>query len=698
MQRHLRGLLILAAVGLSLVLGCSDNPYKAQTWMKKLKNPKEFESAVTNIEHLCDPVAIPLLGEYWRKQAHPGRLLAVIISLARPLSKEEALAKYCREHEVNGRQASWNRAMPFLKEAIDSVDEANARSIDSAEQAASALGESGLDEGLDVLVSFTDRPSNKALVVAQTAAIRAIGKFGKTNRARAVSALTKIISRDAPTHPRTINNPDEKKATEEKFTLYLVATRAAIDALGDLRAPEAGAPLMLAMYRTPELFVQVRRALVASGSAVQDELRRVLRGDHAEVNSLFTTLRLDKYCGEANELPPDKCVAVSAKDYYAAVVLGDFYDPASADALLQVLDRPAAPAYVMRGAPGPSQYNAALDALRKIGAPKGAEKVQALWATAGNPIDIRVMALGAYGYIARGDGAVSALAAIADDNGAPDMLRQEAASTVARIAKSSDALGALERLAEKYAKASAESQAKADVLKPAYDKVKGEFDAAKKAFEEAKKAAQKLAADGKAAAAEISAATVKAGELEDAYQAAKTNEQAQAIKYRPEERAAKDYRYYQRMFQTHMARIEIGTRCKDAGCFAQALKATPDEAAQFAGRYIRDIGKWTDDEKKLLVPAQIERAMLELGKLGAAASEHTELLLDNAKSTDRLTRQAVLLALPKIAKLPCASCETKLQAAIKAGEGKSTLAQLNVETQMLRNYFSWAGGKVAEQP
>ena len=35
----------------------------------------------------------------------------------------------------------------------------------------------------------------------------------------------------------------------------------------------------------------------------------------------------------------------------------------------------------------------------------------------------------------------------------------------------------------------------------------------------------------------------------------------------------------------------------------------------------------------------------------------------------------------------------KLDAAIRAGEGKTTLGDLNLETTMLRNYFAWAGGK-----
>ena len=39
------------------------------------------------------------------------------------------------------------------------------------------------------------------------------------------------------------------------------------------------------------------------------------------------------------------------------------------------------------------------------------------------------------------------------------------------------------------------------------------------------------------------------------------------------------------------------------------------------------------------------------------------------------------------------SCVTKLDAAIHAGHGKTTLGELNLETTVVRNYFAWAGGR-----
>ena len=148
------------------------------------------------------------------------------------------------------------------------------------------------------------------------------------------------------------------------------------------------------------------------------------------------------------------------------------------------------------------------------------------------------------------------------------------------------------------------------------------------------------------------------------------------------------------MFQTHIARIEIAIRCKDdINCYAASLKLTPEVAAKNNAPYIKDIKDWTKDEQLGLVEANVERAMLEIGKRGSQAAKLTETLLDSAKNDNRLIRQSILLALPKIAAVPCADCEAKLQAAIRAGEGKTTLVDLNLETTMMKNYFAWAGGK-----
>jgi hypothetical protein len=152
------------------------------------------------------------------------------------------------------------------------------------------------------------------------------------------------------------------------------------------------------------------------------------------------------------------------------------------------------------------------------------------------------------------------------------------------------------------------------------------------------------------------------------------------------------------MFQTHIARIEIAIRCKDVNCYAGALKLKPADAAKNNASNIADIASWTADEQLGLVEGAVQRAMLEIGKRGKAASALTDTLLDSAKSDNRLIRQSVLLALPKIAALPCRNCEAKLQDALRVGEGKTTLGDLNLETTMMKNYFGWAGGNTPSAP
>src|SRR5439155_1189431 len=128
------------------------------------------------------------------------------------------------------------------------------------------------------------------------------------------------------------------------------------------------------------LFPQCRRALVASGPAAFDELRKALAGTHPEVNQLFKDKRLDKYCGDHNDATPDQCQPVSAMVFYAAVVLGDFYDAKAVPELLAALQHPAQPVLYLDDQPSPNtQYNAVFDALRKIGAADGASTVRAMW-------------------------------------------------------------------------------------------------------------------------------------------------------------------------------------------------------------------------------------------------------------------------------------------------------------------------------
>lgn len=690
----------LVAVGLT---GCPDNPYKASTWTKQLDDPREAERAVTQLEQLGDPSAIPALGNAWANQGKPVRLLQVIISLARPLTPEQAKETFMTDYEKTGRKASWNLAEPFLIKALVEVDEANPRSVDSAQKAADALGDSMLPAGLDALIEIAQKPVTKKLIAAQVAAIRALGQY-EDEKAKAAAALIKIIDRDPPDHPRTAKDKEQGRALAEKFGLFLGVTGAAINALADLRVASAAKPLVLSMYRTPELFTQVRRALAASGPVAEEELRKIMRDQNPEVEQLFKDKRLGEYCGDKNDYKQrgEQCLPVSAKYFYPAVVLGDFYNPKSVPDLLAGLSKPALPQYYSDDQPsGASQHNAIFDALRKIGSPEGADTIRAIWmpssggggkkgkgapAPSGADLMTRILAIGAYPFLTRDGAGTDDLGKIAADNNADDNLRTEAATAFARLSREAGDIKVLTDLAQKYFEAS-EKKKKEAAGKPKQDAdaADKEFEKARKKLDDAKMAALKVTKDTSKTAADIKAATEEAKKVEEEFKLAKKAHKEKTAPFKQAEGAAKAYKGYARMFQTHIARISVAIRCKqDLACYAGTLAQTPDKAAENSAKFIKDIKDWTKDEKLGLLEGEVERAMLEIGKAGPKAAQYTDTLLDAAKSDNRLIRQSILLALPKIAPKGCPNCESKLEAAIKAGEGKTTLGDLNLETTMLR--------------
>jgi hypothetical protein len=664
-------------------------PYDYRTWTAKLDDPREVERAVTELEQIGNPGAIPALGAAWRTQGRPVRYLQVIISLSRPLTAQDAKDRFVTDYEKTGRPASWKVSMPFLVEALATMDVTNPRSVDSAAKAADAIAEANDPAGVAALVGVATAPISKKTVAVQVGAIRALGTF--RGEKRATTALIANLEQAPPAHPRTANTPAENGPLEQGYGLYLAVTGASVNALGALRDVRATKALVLAMYQSPELFVQIRRALVTIGTGVAAELRAVLRGENKAVDAFLRDRKLDPYCGNKGDA---KCQPVSLRDYYAAIVVGDLRDPAAVPDLLAALDRPALPVYYFDDMPSPhSQRSGILEALRKLGSPDAATKVRALWTSTKVDVATRAVAIATYPFVVPDSAGVDELGKIAADNTADDTLRQEAATAYARLANDAKQIAILDVLAQKYFKAAADKKKQAD------GKPKRDADAADKAFEKKKQAWEKSKADlfaitndATKSADEIRKATDATRKIEDDYKVARKKHREAVAPWKQLDDARKAYRGFARMFQTHVARIEIAIRCKqDLACYAGSLDLTHDASATNAAPYIKDITEWTTEEKLGLLEANIDRAMLELGKSGTQAASHTDVLLAAAKSEVRLIRQAVLLALPKIAKIPCATCEAQLDVAIKAGEGKTTLGDLNVETAMLRNYFAWAG-------
>ncbi len=705
-MRQLGYVLPLALAGLVSFAGCRDNEFDYKTWTKKLDDSKESERAVDKLEQLGNPGAIPALGKAWEDAGKPVRMLQAIIAIARPLTPQEAHDTFISDYEKTGRKASWDAALPFLVKALTEVDEANSRSVDSAAKAADAIGEGRLAGGLDALVELGGKPPTKKLIDAQVSAARAIGKLA-SEKERASAALVKIVDRDPPPHPSTGKTKDAQRALGEKYELYQRVTNAAVNSIGDLHSPAAAKALVMAMYRAPSLFGAYRRALVATGPSAKEELRSVVRGTNTAVDQFLKDKKLDQFCGDGGEAIP--CVPVSGRDYYASVVLGDFYDPAVTPDLLEVLKRPALPVYYDGGQPSPNtQWNAVFDAVRKIGAADAAVAVRAVWdVTPKNKDDNfmnRAFAIDAYPFLVRDTAGVAELAKIADDNGNQDQLRQSAATAFARLSRGGADIKVLKNLAKKYFDA---AKLKADEAA----KVKGAADAAdlslkdrQKKVADAKLALLAMTKDTTKTTEQIKAATAAEKELELVAKDEKDENRGTTAPYKDAMQWVKAYTGFARMFLTHIARIEVGQRCgDDLKCYAATLDTTPEEAKKRIAPLLADVegdklADWTPDQLTALVEANVERGMLELGKRGQAASQFTDTLLDHANSTDRIIRQSILLALPKIAKVPCTTCEAKLDAVIKSGAGQLALKDLNTETLMMRNYFGWAGGKTPTPP
>jgi hypothetical protein len=562
-------------------------------------------------------------------------------------------------------------AMGEHRRALVDVDEANPRAVERAVKAADALGEARHAAAIAELGGLALRPPSKTLVAAQIAALRALGRMSTDKRA-ASAALANVIARDLPARPV---RPDDR------YGLHIAALGAAINAIAELEEPSAATMLVPVIYRAPELAMQLRRAFAGSGAVAATEFRKVLRREHAGVEALFRDRMLDKYCGDRGDA--QKCEPVSAREFYAAIILGDLRDASAVPDLLAALDRPAVPPYYIDGAAAPNtQHTAIFDALRKIGAPEAAPKLKTIWSNPKVDKDLRLGAIGAYAFTAPDAASAEAIWKIAADNSAPDELRVEAASAYARLARDTKQIAGILKLAKKYTDAAAKKRAAADKLAPAKLTADGELQKARDALDAAKAKLLATTQDQTTTAEQIRAQTEATKKAEADYKAARKTHREKTSVFTMNDTAAKAYVGYARMFQTHVARVEIAARCADnVDCYATALRTTASDAVLQLRASITDVETWSVEEKQGLVQAYVDRAALELGRRKAKLDN----VLDAIASEDRVIREALLLALPKLAPAQCPACVAKLDAVIEAGRGKSYLAALQVETQIVRN-------------
>ncbi|MEO8699375.1 MAG: hypothetical protein ABI867_05000 [Kofleriaceae bacterium] len=586
-------------------------------------------------------------------------------------------------HAVIVAVVAWSgaaRAQPgdvkALREAIAGIDEAVPTSVDAATKAADALGEQRAVVAMPELAGLIKRPASKKLLVAQIAAIRALGKFD--------TAVDQVVPVLAPLIEKKYVQP-ANRAGEEAIAIQLGMAGAAINALGELHSAKAIPVLVPALVNLPPLMMQLRRAIVASGPTAVDELRKVLRGEHAKVEAMIRERKLGQYCGDANDRK--QCQPVNPRDFSTAIVLGDLRATKAVPELLAVLARPPLPAYYVDEAPGPSTHIAVFDALRKIGSADSAAKLRAIWSKPSAGVELRAGAVAAYGFVATDASAVDELGKIAADNAADDNLRQEAASAYARLARTPKHIPLLLDLAKKYLEASAKKRTEATALQPSRDAADAEFAKARAKLDAQNAKLLAITRDPKSSTDQIRAATAVTKQAQEDFTVSKQTHRNKLAPFKGADNAATAYLGFARMFQVHVARIEIAIRCRDEACFASSLKLTEVAAATQAATYLPDATAWTKDHKMMLVEAYIDRGMLELARLKKVSAPTLDLLLDNMTSDNQVVRQAILLALPRLAVPPCPACVSKLDAAIKAAAGRTTLVERTVETEILRNYF-----------
>lgn len=406
-------------------------------------------------------------------------------------------------------------------------------------------------------------------------------------------------------------------------------------ALAESRSPDAIEPLILTLFSSPALFSYCRRALINNGKPALTRLLAVFQGKDRVLETFARARQFNVRCKRAMG-PDTDCRAPGNLQYKSALLIGDFYSAQAVKPLLAGLARPPVPAYYQHGVAGPTQHTAILSALRNIGAPEAAARVWRYASARKTDDGIRPLAIDTYSFLETGTGKLRALARFIKDDKEDEPTRLAAGVAYGRLARSKNAYRPLVYMIDRY-----------------------------------RKEADKNAADARAQAA--------AGDREAASMA---------------ESRASGYRGFQRTFEYNLARAHVGVTCKrDPGCFTRMIDIEAEElaASMIEAGYLPDWDRWSKPEKSSLRSAAVERALIELRKLGPAASAVTDQLLEHADSTDRVVRQGVLQALVKVAPLPCDRCVARLGQVVEAQKDQSLLAALNVETQAVRGYFLWAG-------
>lgn len=523
----------------------------------------------------------------------------------------------------------WDDALPVLRKALEEFDVSDNRSIENAKMAADALGQAKDQDSVESLITVVNKsmPQLSAGQEVRRSAVSALGHFG--SEPRAVDTLISVLTTDPKEQP-----------------LHLFA--AAANALAEARSPKAVVPLIEAIYKIAPIYQQGRRALIAIGQPAIPELIKVFKGEHKEINALAKKNDFNTDCNK-EQGPESKCKAPTNLEFKSAALLGDLYAKEAVDVLTAGLKKEALPAFFQpNGAPGPTQHTAILDALRKINDAKSAAAVRAYWQDPNTDDVVRPMAIDVYSTLATDTEALAALAKLIKDDGQEEQIRMASGQAYGRLVRDTKDFEPLVYMVDRYKKEAAKHDKEAQKIEPKFEQAKKDKNQAK-----IDQIGQELSmAQGRAAG----------------------------------------YRNYQRAFEQHLARAQAGVRCKqDPACYAGILDETGDDIGKKMSAHISDLDKWSPEEKTNLKIAAVERALFELIKMGDKARPVMDTILKHVESTDRIVRQGTLLVMVHAAQLPCDDCIKRLDEIIEDQKDESTLAQLNTDTQAVRNYFLWAG-------
>lgn len=733
---------LCAALALSMVTllaGCPDDPYDADTWIKKLDDKAEIERAINELGRLKDPKSIKPLGDAWRRNNHPARIVRVVIDIADQYDRGTVTPDDPKYEGVKERFEAdqkrtygpyytkgpfWEPAIPYLEEAVTLFleDDTNSRLIENAIAAADALGRAksfNAAPNVDVLIkaAVADVPLNSKGVDVRIAALRALGNWKDDDRA--IDTLIQVVN----SQPDIPEDTEPDKAAEQ-LVQFLRVYASAADALGDTKSEKGVEPLIRALYEMPAVYRFARQSLVAIGTPAIKPLMDVFAGKHKEMNAFAKEHKFANKCFDPKSPdnfiggPKTDCVAPKALETKAANLLGDMLAREAIPMMLEELTgQPALPSgFAPDGRPFSFQHSSILLAVRKMGAnDKVADAVLAYVKNPKSDDNLVPLAIDTYSFVTDSTSQLGYLENLMsgsnDRTGAKeteadpnDPMLVVAGIAYSRLADKKENLKPFTAQISKYKKVADEWEKKFEAANKTFEKINPGFITDKEAYLVKVKEAR-LAWEKKNEA--LKKSNEKAFNKEkdkkpwfesipkkerEEYKAKKTKFEAAEFAKNDAENKMNEARGSQRTAEQNMARILVGIQCKDKPeCLMNFAKKTAAEVADALEKDIPDATKWTDEQKQILWVAAMERALIDLTKLGAKARSVTPDLLTLMHSTERIVREGALLALPNVAELPCEECVKHLDQIIKDDGSQTTLDALTAEARVWRNYYSWAG-------